>query len=609
MCGIVGLCSFTKDLPLNSIEKMLEKIKHRGPDDLGIYRGSNINLGMRRLEILDKSGGKQPFEIGNRYEVTFNGEIYNHLKLRELIPSYDWKTRSDTETIGVLFQYLGIKSFSFLNGMFAISIWDKVNKQLIFARDRFGEKPFFYKFENEIFMYGSTCDSLDEFNTVNRNLNPDSIKTYLCLGYLPPNECLDSRTYTLSPGSFAILDKNGFFSNSFLDNNNDRDNFNEQDNKTTILQDAETLEAVVSDQLIADVPVGIFLSGGYDSGLLAYIASKKTKNIQSFSALFTNNKLDFNRARDMALKLNFNHNEVKISDDEILGLIKTQALYFDEPFGDSASLAMLALSSSAKSRVGVALSGDGADELFGGYNWRYLPFALTSNMRSFTKYLPSASLRAISFLGRKANKQNWNEILQAVVNARRFENSSNPVMEYLNFNYPFLSSLVPNFSSNPTFDFNSLNLKNAMNFDKRIYLPGDILVKTDRASMANSLEVRSPYLDPRIVHISEKLNPNQLITKYDSKIYLKSMGQSLGFKYDNGFPKTGLGGKIKELFASDGVENDFKQLLKLNLSNEICDLIGKEIFGEFSKIGTQNSWNLYMLLNWADARRIESINN
>jgi hypothetical protein len=127
--------------------------------------------------------------------------------------------------------------------------------------------------------------------------------------------------------------------------------------------------------------------------------------------------------------------------------------------------------------------------------------------------------------------------------------------------------------------------------------------------MANSLEVRSPYLDPRIVHISEKLKANQLISKHDSKIYLKSMGRSLGFEYDNRFPKTGLGGRIEDLFASNGVENDFKQLLKLNLSNEICDLIGRKLFDEFSKIGTQNSWNLYMLLNWADARKIESINN
>ena len=609
MCGIVGMCSFDKELPIDVINSMLDRIKHRGPDDQGIYRDLNVNLGMRRLEILDKPGGKQPFNIDNRFEVTFNGEIYNHLSLRKLVPSYNWKSRSDTETIGVLFQYLGIKTFSLLQGMFAICIWDKDQKQLIIARDRFGEKPFFYKFEDDIFIYGSTCDSLDEFNARGRNLSESAIKTYLCFGYLPPNVCINSKTYSLNPGFFAIFNQKGFVTETYL---SQKEKIKDQEvwqSDEKVTEDAKILEMVVGDQLIADVPVGIFLSGGFDSGLISFIASKKREDIHSFSALFTNNRPDFNRAKQMAYKLNLNHHEVVIKDEDILTLIEKQAIYFDEPFGDSASLAMLALSEFAKTKVGVALSGDGADELFGGYRWRYLPFALTEKMRAFTKPIPITSLHLISILCRFTHKEKASNLFESLINIRRFEKALNPFMSYLNFNYPHLSSLQPDFANTLFNDLSFLNLESVMNFDKKIYLPGDILVKTDRASMANSLEVRSPYLDQRILGISENLRTDQLISRSDSKIYLKSMGKALGFEYNNDFPKTGLGGNIEKLFLSPGVKNHFQRLIDSNFGREIRDLIGSQLFEIFSNARTQSSWNLYMLLNWSEHRQIESVGN
>jgi asparagine synthase (glutamine-hydrolysing) len=367
MCGIAGVVSKDKSRSSSFLNTALIELNLRGPDDSGIYEDNLVSLGMTRLEILDPIGGKQPMTHSNRYVLVYNGQIYNHLDLRIKLPNYKWKSHSDTETLLVLLVNFGTDILSELNGMFSFAFWDKEKFELILARDGSGEKPLYYAIENQTLWFASTADALKKSISQELEINYEAVSVMLNTGFIPPSKSVYKNVTQLRAGNYLLYKGHHLSTVNFISPS--------QITTTTGASGdfLEILNSVVDKQSTADVKVGLFLSGGLDSSLLAHILHNQKGKFDSFTAKLLNNSADIQAANIVAKKLGLNHHEVDIKDGDIYQLLTKQAKFFDEPFGDSAAIPLIAISEIAKSQVGVCLSGDGADELFAGYGWKFRP--------------------------------------------------------------------------------------------------------------------------------------------------------------------------------------------------------------------------------------------
>lgn len=520
MCGIVGIISrkISRVERESLVNNMNQAIFHRGPDEFGNYSDEHCSLAMRRLSIIDLGKGSQPiFSWDRRYLIFFNGEIYNYQDLKVDLQENGvvFSTNSDTEVVVNLFSLYGMKMINKLQGMFAFCIYDLKEVKFYFGRDRFGEKPFFYFFNQNKFVFSSELKSILESKLISPKLNMEVLDDYLSQGYVKDPNTLYRDIFSLPPGNYLEFDfDNGIKSDSYFSIKYQPDY-----SIKNISEASEFIkpffEKAVQKQLISDVPVGAFLSGGIDSSsVVAMMKKYSTKTLQTFTVKFKNAKYDESSiAKEVATSLGTKHTEILVEDSGFKEDLFWRILnHVGVPFPDSSALPTDFVTSEISKHVKVAVSGDGGDEVFGGYT----VFDWVQQINK-TKYIPQQIRELLQVIVSQTNKRIFenNKLRQLV---KLLEISKLPLNSIIQETQALFSineilalrSSKPKLSSFSEFDKELSVLRNSMLFRIKYDLCLDMLVKVDRMSMANSLEVRSPFLDPDLFEASCKL-PDQFL--------------------------------------------------------------------------------------------------
>jgi asparagine synthase (glutamine-hydrolysing) len=541
MCGIAGFITKNQDSPMVEREVLLDKmckiITHRGPDEQGTNIDGRAALGMRRLSIIDLSGGQQPiFNEDNSMFIVFNGEIYNYLDLKKDLENrgYKFKTNSDTETILHAFEEYGENCVDHLRGMFAFAIWNKNDESLFIARDRVGKKPLFYSLtENGEFVFGSELKSLLLNKNISREIDFSALDSYLTFGYVPEEFCIFKNVQKLLPAHTLTLKNGKIETKKYWDFN-----YIQPVELKTEGEYIERLQELITEavkiRMIAEVPLGAFLSGGVDSSAIVGTMAKLSEiPVKTFSIGF--NEDSFNElkyARMAAKHFNTEHHEFVVTPD-LVDIVDDLVWHFDEPFADSSALPTYMVSKMARDFVTVVLSGDGGDELFAGYT-RYVTDKKRSGLSKLPKALRTGILQNLAAkLPHGALGKNYlhNVSLDSVDRyidsvshfnqPRRKSLYSKDFLAKLNGSFGVGESLFQAFANSVSTDNETDNL---LYLDSKTYLPSDILVKVDRMSMATSLEARTPLLDHKLIEfvtqIPTKYKLNGLETKH---IFKKSL--------------------------------------------------------------------------------------
>ena len=562
MCGICGRINREKGDPgtlRNSVEQMMRLIEHRGPDHGGMWNDSRAALGYRRLSIIDLApSGNQPVlsEDGSKILV-FNGEIYNFLEIKKQFASeIRFTSNSDTEVVLRLYEKFGVDCLQYLRGMFAFAIWDSQSEQLFFARDRVGKKPFFYSLQNQNFIFASELRALLIHEDFHFEIDPESIYHYLSLQYIPSPSTIFKKVFKLPPAHFGLV-KDGAVR---LERYWQLEHKPQEWTETEALHHFEQLfREAVSLRLISDVPLGAFLSGGIDStAVVSMMAATAGDRVKTFNISFEEE--EFNEgpfARAVAEKFGTQHQELTVKTDHT-EIIPKLVWHYSEPFADSSAIPLYYLSLMTRQFVTVALSGDGGDELFGGYP-RYV----------FSKSGAMSKDSVSSLVSNAISKIPMN--MRVVWRLRKFleEKFLNLPRIYFQkicyFNEQEKQNLLTPTFKEQTHDLSTLDWltrkmkqfqgvpypQNLMALDIETYLPDDLLVKADIASMACSLEVRSPFLDQELMEFAASLPGSLKIQKGVTKYLLKSY--LLG-KMPNDFiqrPKTGFGVPLRMWFRKE----------------------------------------------------------
>ena len=653
MCGIVGIFGEKELSNLgNCIEQMTETLLHRGPDSSGTWidEEDKIALGHRRLSILELSeAGHQPMESScGRFVLSFNGEIYNHLDLRKHIEkisevdknlSFNWRGGSDTETLLEGFSLMGVKkTLKMTVGMFALALWDKEEKILYLARDRVGEKPLYYGWSNNNFIFASELKALKEYDLFNNKIDRDSLNIYMRHNYIPCPRSIYKDIYKLEPGALLSLDLSATKSAGTSLNKEIWWSLKESTNlgKENLLMDKEqnlqSLEKSLIDsvrlQSIADVPLGAFLSGGIDSSLIvALMQSISNVKINTFSIGFKEDAYnEAGYAKEVAKHLNTNHKELYLSHEDALALVPLLPKMYDEPFADSSQIPTHLISLMAKEHVTVVLSGDAGDELFGGYNrhvqaprlWKiiscipkgvrsFISFSILSIspklLNQFGNYLPKG-LKVI-FLGDKLHRfadrlkriKDQDDLYYSLVS--EWEEPSKLVLK---------SKEPKNILERKSEWPQNLSFQERMMFlDMATYLPDDILVKVDRASMATSLETRVPFLDHRVVELALRIPVDQKIVGTRGKEVLRKILYKYVPKKLIDRPKQGFGIPLGEWLRGPLREWAEDLISKERLSKEgffeaemIHERWNEHLSGK--RNWEHSLWNVLMFQSWLESQ-------
>ena len=520
MCGIAGFVS--KKFNRQQLQRMTDALQHRGPDADGFFLDENTGtgLGHRRLSIIDLSAAaNQPFfSADGRYVMIYNGEVYN---FRELESKYGIKprTHSDTEIILEIFAKAGPESFCDLNGMFALVIYDKVTEKLFMTRDRAGIKPFFYWYSEGEFAFASELKSIITL-PIKREINRDAVTNFLYLGYVPGEDTIYKDCHKLPPGQYAVLDKGRLDIFSYWSLEDEIDPAVLSDEKEAKKKLKSLLFSSVEYCMISDVPLGVFLSGGVDSSTVAAIARNVTGTpVQTFSIGFNEEKYNETAfASQVAKHIGSNHHEFTVTEQDALQLVDSLTSIYDEPYADTSAIPTLMVSQLARKHVTVALSGDGGDELFMGYGFYYWAKKLDN---PFLKAFRRPIAKGLFMLGNSRMKRGSK--LFDYPGTERKKSHIFSQEQYLFTEKEISEMLVA--PAGVTLDETLENPKRELSimeaqsfFDIKNYLPEELLVKTDRASMHHSLEVRVPFLDHRLIefaiNLDESLKVRGKVTKY-----------------------------------------------------------------------------------------------
>ncbi len=515
MCGISGITTKNESL----VKKMILNTSHRGPDSSGIYSDNAVTLGHCRLSIIDLSSkANQPMSNDNdSLIISYNGEIYNFLEIKSDLEKkgVNFNSNSDTEVILKLYEREGLNSFSKLRGIFAFSIWDKKEDRLIVARDPLGVKPLYYFFHDNKLIFSS---ELKAIYSVIPNLEIDeiSLNVYFNLGYITGSNTIWKGVKKLLPGHTIVFSKGNMKINKYYSVNIDT----EDHEKILIKHEiSETLNNVVKDQLVGDVPVGLFLSGGIDSTLLLGIMSKFSKfPVNTFSSFFEldseydNKKFnsDFYIARETAKHYGSIHHEVKITELDLIENIEKVVWHMDEPASNTTLITNYILAKEASKYVKVVMSGEGGDEVFGGYH-RYHSYRIIDHWQKIPKMFRENKLIFKLFdifnQSRKINRLNYDNLLDlylSFANNQEYKPSEFLKSElysetdYLNFMQEFIT---PFFNKKSTFD-------SLINAEINSWMLDDYINRADKMTMAHGVENRVPYLDLDIINLSSKIKPN-----------------------------------------------------------------------------------------------------
>jgi len=498
MCGIAGYFSTTNAFNKGHTQQMLQCLKHRGPDAEGIYQHHHVSLGHRRLSIIDlSSDSNQPMiDASGRYVMVFNGEIYNYIELAQQF-KLTLKTHSDTEVALALIAQNGIEAVKLFEGMFAIAVYDNIDEILYLVRDGVGIKPLYYYNDGVSVVFASELKALKVIGLCNE-INQQAIFNYLYAGYIAAPESIYSKVYKLKPGHILIVNKHGLQAKVFWHPGNELSN---QTNTDVDVLESLLLQSV-KQHMRSDVPFGVFLSGGTDSSLIAALAAKQTKSLQTFSIGFTDvANSEAKHAALVASHLKTQHHTLEVTYAHAIEKLMHIMQQFDEPFADSSALPTYLVSELAGKQVKVVLSGDGGDELFmgyGAYKWAkrlhrpYMPFA-ASGIKSILKQMPPRYKRVAGLF-------NFNhDFLPAHIFSQEQYLFSMHESKQMLFNSQPYHEMFYN-------EFKSLNHDKKISaaayqslYDLCFYLPDDLLVKVDRTSMLCSIEARVPLLDRRLI--------------------------------------------------------------------------------------------------------------
>src|SRR6266849_4801798 len=543
MCGIYGILNFDRpEQPADSIlAAMGGVIIHRGPDDFGQYRGRGVGLGMRRLSIIDVSGGHQP--ISNEDEsiwIVLNGEIYNFQSLRDGLESkgHTFRTRSDTEVIVHLYEEEGLEFFKRLRGMFGLAIWDEKRERLVLGRDRIGEKPLFIRREPGRLLFASELKSILQVEGVPRRLNHAALEEYLALGYVPTPLCLLEGMEKLPAGHYLVAEKGRTEIREYWDVPFGRTEKHSE--AEWIERIREKIQETVRMQLVSDVPLGAFLSGGLDSStIVAVMAGLTGRPVKTYSIGYQGEHSYYNElpyASVVAKAFSTDHHEIVVQ-PTVSELLPKLVWHLDEPVADSACLTTYLVSKLARESVTVILSGVGGDELFGGYR-RYLG---TSLMRYYgflpgsvrRKWLPAIFSRIPQ--DRHSTWKDYARYAAAFVNSAELDAASRYI-EYVTLFPPQTQGNLliegATQSGGSAFAISTLrgyfnhcgdpdDLNRIIYADLKTSLADDLLAMTDRMTMAASIECRAPLVDHEMIELASHMPSNLKVRGFQMKYLMK----------------------------------------------------------------------------------------
>lgn len=541
MCGIAGFVSGRVQERARVLERMNQAMIHRGPDEEGVYVNGIYGLGMRRLSIIDLAGGSQPiWNEDHTVGIVFNGEIYNFRELREQLEKkgHRFSTRSDTEVIVHLYEEEGVHCLQSLNGMFAFALYDRREDQLFLARDRMGEKPLHYYFHQGDFVFASEIKSILAFPGIATRLSLEALNLYLTYEYIPAPYTIYENIFKLEAAHFLILKKGALTIRPYW-----RPSFLHAD-KTPPLEEAveilrSHIERSVRLRTVSDVPLGAFLSGGIDSGVItAFLARSSSQRVKTFNIAFDEPSFDESQhSWEVARYLGTEHYEEKLTPQSLLQILPEIIEMMDEPFADASAIPTYLLSKFTRQQVTVALSGDGGDELFYGYPTYqahqiacWLPRWIARPAKGLADLLPVSDENiGFDFKARRfaaglnydppLRNQIWLGSFEPDQKRRLFTAETRQALQ----GKDEFGILRQHWNRCDSFD----DLDRLCHTDLRFYLQDDILFKVDRMSMAHSLEVRAPYLDHQLVEFVSSLRPELKLKGLTTKYILKQLAQPL----------------------------------------------------------------------------------
>ena len=597
MCGHISIYYKNKKADELFIRQLTEKIIHRGPDDTGYFIKDNIAFGFNRLSIIDLECGNQPFKKENR-TIIFNGEIYNHNELREeLNKNNEFTTNLDTEVLLTSYINYEEKCLDKLRGMFAFIIYDEVKDIVFGARDHFGIKPLYYVNNDKFIAFSSEYKSLVKL-VGKVSVDKSALQNYLSFQYTPNYNTIINEIKEVPNGTYFTI-KNG----NIEFKKYHKYKFSNKDVREKNVYDI--INNSVKHHMIANVEVGSFLSGRIDSTIITALAAKINPKIKSFSIGFDvegYNELNF--AKKTAEYLGIENISINVSEQEYIKALPSVAYYMDDPLADPSCVGIYLLSEEARKHVKVVLSGEGSDELFGGYNiykeyyslkpFSYLPEVVKGKVNKIAKLLPDIKGKSYLLRGTTKLKDRY------IGNAKIFSNEEvkNIIHDYDENNTcsNILSSLYEECDKN-----NYDNVTTMQYIDMNTWLEGDILLKADKMSMAHSLEVRVPFLDKEVLKCAEGLTLSQKVNKNNTKVLLREAFKDIVPPYMKekkklGFPtpirvwlKSDLGKYVREIINNADVDELINKKYVINLLDE-------HIQGE--KDNSRKVWTVFMFCLW-----------
>ncbi|PHN08591.1 asparagine synthase (glutamine-hydrolyzing) [Flavilitoribacter nigricans] len=637
MCGICGIIDLKKKLSREerdrTVRRMNEKLLHRGPDSAGYHSDERASLAMRRLSIIDLTTGQQPiFNEAGDIGVFLNGEIYNYLELKEDLLSRDHRftTNSDTEVLVHLYESYGDNMVHHLKGMFAFCIFDLRRPRFFLARDRFGEKPLFYHHQDGVFSFSSEISSLLENRRINRKVDQEALGYYFRTSLIPESLTLLERVYSLPAGCTISLSPISFDIESYFTIDY-RENPGIQSNEDASALIRPHLEAAVRRQTVSDVPIGAFLSGGIDSStVVALLQSQSERPVQTFTARFEHQPYDESvTARKVADRLGTDHHEVLIPNFDFGEELFWEIIdHVGLPFRDSSAIPSYLISREISRHVKVALSGDGGDELFGGYDL----------FRWYTRILDTKRVpRPVRRLGREMlGMAAWVPGIRDNSRLRKWKRAAETSLQAVDvipislnemFSDPEMKSIFPDSNTAVRNNYPALRqypdaadawspLRRIMYYRLQHTLPVNMLVKIDRMSMANSLEVRAPFLDPDLFAASAQLPDRFLVRDGLGKYILRHMmrdvlpeevfsGPKQGFSIPLHRYKNEAFTQLAQRLVYD--ENPFPEMFRPEFLDEVFQ---RGIHQDQSNArhsvfrSTHQLWMLMQLFGWAKRFRV-----
>jgi asparagine synthase (glutamine-hydrolysing) len=573
VCGIAGFTHIDNPHPPRVLQHAIESIRHRGPNQQGVLETDSVSLGAVRLKIIDLQGGDQPmFANGGDLVIVFNGEIYNHVGLRRELEQlgHTFASHCDTEVVLKAFAQWDTDCFAKLRGMFAVAFWQESQKRLVLARDRLGIKPLYYTLRNGDLHFGSELKAVFAHPDIPRQLCDTGLAYFLSLNYIPTPYTLAQDIMKVIPGSWLEFKRGRIVTERYWTNDFRPEKWRLEDATARL---DELLSSSITEHLISDVPLGVWASGGLDSSaILHYAAQASSGPLNTFSISFAGRRFDESEYfRLLAKTYNTSHHEFDVSGDlDLTAAIHELAYYSDEPSADAGALPVWFLSRMTARHVTVALSGEGADEIFGGYQ-TYLADRYARRARKLPKFLLASALKAVNRLPVSDDK------IALEYKLKRFLAGALLSQDDAHFFWNGTFTQAEQRLLRAAADLSPATLVSALKdvparndvinrylfVDQHYYLPDDILYKCDRMSMAHSLEVRPPFLDHRIVEFAGSLPEHFKVNGSTTKFVMRELLKSKLPAAILGRRKEGL-----DIPAHDWLRGPLRPLLEQELGTE-----------------------------------------